>query len=237
MKKFFFATAVVASLLLCSCSGLKVTEQMQAGIDLYTKAVENTEGKTSGKVSVTSVIKDNAIEFKNSESLIEYEYTVKDGAVLFTRTDYIDGVKDCEYVSDGITVKKKTEQSSEWEDVTEDNKIYLSPETNPLSTLSFFRVDSKHRIRTDYMTDIVYNSAPDENGCQSVKFTLKDSTVTDVLSYNKVKGIVRNSAGHTREYFIDESGNIAKVVISTAQQVFNNGKEGSYTTDITVVCE
>lgn len=113
---------------------------------------------------------------------------------------------------------------------------FWSAQTNPLTTLSLFRVDSKYKVRTDYMTDIKYNSVPDENGYTSVEFTLKDSTVSDILDYNKARGIVRRSAGHTRTYYIDSSGYIAKIVVLTNQVVFNNGKEGSYNTEMTVVC-
>lgn len=232
-------TAIIVSatalLSFASCSGLKVTEQMQSGIDAYIGAVSMAESKTAGKVKVTSVTDDSAIEFKRTESVIEFDYTVEDGKVVYTRSDFIDGVKAAEYSCDGQQVMCR-ENGGDWADKTEESKDFLSPQTNPLTTLSLFRVDSKKRVRTEYMTDIKYDPAPDKDGYTSVEFTLKDSTVSDILGYNKVRGIVRNSAGHVRTYYIDSSGCIAKIVISTVQQVLNNGKEGYYTTEMTVLC-
>lgn len=230
-----FAVLIISSL--SSCFGLKLTDEMQQGIDAYLEAVSKSECRTEGKIKVTSVSDDTAIEFNSTESIIECEYKVKNNTVIYTRTDFLNGEKAAEYKCDGQKVMYREKDSDEWIDKTEENAAFISPETNPLTTLALFRVDSNKKVRTDYMTDIKYNSSPDENGYTSVEFTLKDSTVSDILKYNKVKGIVRSSAGHTRTYYIDSEGYISKIEVSTVQKILNNGKEGYYSTEMTVLCE
>ena len=236
-KTAMLIIAVLVILLLPSCSGIKLDDNMKAGIDSYISAVEKSEKRPAGNVTVVSTCEDNAIEFKNTESVIECSYEVRDGKVIYSRSDTLNDKLAGEYESDGTKVMYREAGSSEWVDKTEENKKFLSQETNPLTTLSLFRVDSKHKVNTDYITDIKYNSVPDENGLTSVEFTLKDSTVSDVLSYSKVKGIVRSSAGHVRTYYIDGDGYISRITVSTVQIIFNNGKEGSYRTDMTVTCK
>ena len=121
-----------------------------------------------------------------------------------------------------------------WIDETEDNKSYMSSGSNPLTSLSLFRIDSKLKIKTDYLTDIKQYESGDFT---VVEFTLKDSTVSVVLSYYKADGIVRKSAGHTRSYFIDSDGYISKIIISTTQKMYSNGEEGTYNTEMVVECK
>ena len=228
--------SVSVLILLSSCSSLKITEHMQEGIDVYTEAVTKSESREEGTVSVLSVVDDNAIEFKHTESLIECDYTVSEGKVNFSRTDYLNGEMTLQYQCDGNTVMCLDKKTNEWTDKTEENYSFISPQTNPLITLSLFRVDSNKKINTNHITDIQYNSTPDQDGNVTVQFTLKNSTITDIMGYNKVKGIVRNSAGHVRTYYIDSDGYISKIVISAVQKIYNNGKEGYYTTEMTVTC-
>ena len=236
-KILFLIIALIVIGLLSSCSKLKITEQMQQGIDAYTEAVSKSETKESGDVEIITVVDDNAIEFVHNESLIEYEYTVSDGKVNFIRSDYLNGQKILQYDCDGSTVSCLDLQTGEKTDKTQENSAYLSAQTNPLITLQLFRVDSNKKINTNQMTDIQYNPTPDKDGYTTVQFTLNDSTVTDILGYNKVKGIVRKSAGHTRTYYLDSQGYIAKIEIYSNQIIYNNGKEGSYTTEMTVNCK
>ena len=67
-----------------------------------------------------------------------------------------------------------------------------------------------------------------------ITFTLNDKSVSTVLSYTKAKGIVRESAGHTRSYYIDSEGNLCKIQIDAAQKIASNGETNDYTTSITV---
>lgn len=94
LKKVLSVMMMCAAIVsLSSCSDLKVTEQMQAGIDAYIAAVAKSEKRESGSVKVVSLSKDNAIEFKNTESVIECDFTVTDGKVSYTRSDYLNGEK------------------------------------------------------------------------------------------------------------------------------------------------
>ena len=49
--------------------------------------------RESGSVKVVSLSEDNAIEFKNTESVIECDFTVTEGKVSYTRSDYLNGEK------------------------------------------------------------------------------------------------------------------------------------------------
>lgn len=217
-----------------SCSSLKVTEEIQTAIDLYTEAVKKSENRQSGNINVVSVAEDSAIEFKTTESVINCDFTVSNGKVIYERTDTLNGVESAKYTCDGETVKSFNYDTEVWEDKTEQNANFIDASTNPLVTLYLFRVDSNYKIRTDYMTDI---KSYEEDGLTAVEFTLKDSTVSDVLQYYKADGIVRQSAGHTRTYYINGEGYIEKIVVSTVQLLYSNGKEGSYKTEMTVLCK
>lgn len=225
---------LVMLLCLCSCNSLKVTPEMQTAIDIYINAVKLSAAKTSGAVNVTSVLNDSAIEFKTSESVIDFTYKVEEGKVIYNRTDTLDGKEVAIYECDGTSVKVFDPDTGNWEDKTEQNKDFLSSATNPLISLSLFRVDNNFKVRTDYMTDIKSYS---EDGCSVIEFVLDDSTVTDILKYNKADGIVRQSAGHVRKYYISDDGYIEKIVVSTVQLLYSNGEEGVYSSEMTVTCK
>lgn len=221
-------------MLTCSCSDLKITEDMQKAIDVYTQAVAQSETRSEGKVVFNSVTDDKALEFKRTQTTVNFEYTVKDGKVSFTRTDLLDGTESAKYQSNGSTVEKFDYSNSTWIDATEENKDLLTASSNPFITLSLFRVDNKLRLRTDYLKDITMT---DENDVKVVTFTLKDSTVSDVLAFYKADGIVRESAGHTRKYYINSKGYIEKIIINTTQQIITNGTAGDYVTEMIVECK
>lgn len=133
---------------------------------------------------MTSVADDSAIEFKRTESVIEFDYTVEDGKVVYTRSDFIDGVKTAEYSCDGQQVMCR-ETAATGRIKRRKARIFSHRRQILLQRCPIFRVDSKKRVRTEYMTDIKYDPAPDKDGYTSVEFTLKDSTVSDILGYNK----------------------------------------------------
>ena len=221
-------------LFICGCSDLKITEDMQQAIDVYTQAVAQSETRSEGKVVFNSVTDDKALEFKRTQTTVNFEYTVKNGAVCFTRSDFLDGTESAKYRSDGSIVEKFDYSNSTWVDVTEENKDLLKASANPFITLSLFRVDNKLRLRTDYLKDITMT---DENGVKVITFTLKDKTVSDVLAFYKADGIVRESAGHTRKYYISSDGYIEKIIINTTQQIITNGTAGEYITEMVVECK
>lgn len=230
-KIFSLVLVIVLMFSLSSCNSFKITDEMQISVDKYISAVSSFSENTSGKLKVTTLIEDNAIEFKTTESVIEYEYTVNDDKVTFSRKDYIDGKESASFKADGETVLSFDYESQEWIDKTEENKSFLSVKNNPFITLSLFRIDNNYKVKANYLSDIAERK---EGEFTVVEFTLKDSTVSTVLGYNKVDGIVRNSAGHTRGYYLNSDGQLEKIVIVALQSVFNNGKEGSYKSTITV---
>lgn len=216
---------MILIVLLCGCSDLKITPEMQAGIDAYLEAVDRTVSRSAGKITVTTVTDDQAIDFTATKSVMEFDYRIVDGKVIFTRTDKKDGKLQARFESDGETVKLT--EGSFADDIDKSFASYLNAASNPLVTLSLFRVDSKNKIRTDMLSGIEYSDG------STVKFTLKNSAVNTVLGYNKAKGIVRNSKEQSFTYFLD-SGLISKIVLDSEQVVYSNGKEGSYKITITV---
>lgn len=238
MKKVYRLFALIFCLVvilsMSSCNSLKITEEMQAAIDMYISAVEKSMKRTEGEMTVTSKLDDSAVEFKTTESVIEYSFNVENEKVIYERVDKLNGQENAKYKCDGTKVEAYNFETQTWEDKTEANEAFLKVDTNPLVSLSLFRVDSNLKVRTDYMTDIKSYS---EDDFTVVEFTLDDSTVSDILQYSKADGIVRKSAGHTRSYYIDENGYISKIIVSTVQLFYSNGEEGVYTTEMTVLCK
>ncbi len=235
MKKFLaFIICITTVFFLCSCDNLKITNEMQIAIDLYKSAVEKSKQKSEGNISVTSVAVDSAIEFKTTKSEIDFIYTVDDNAVSFERSDRLNGKEIAKYKCNGTEVFSYNYETSNWDEKTEQNKEFMSASENPFITLSLFRVDTNGKMRMDYMENIRNYK---EGEYTVVEFTLDDSTVSNVLQYYKADGIVRKSAGHTRTYYIDSDGYIAKIVVATVQLMYTNGEEGSYSTEMTVICK
>ena len=234
IKALLLVLCLAISLLLSGCSSLEITDEMRDAIELYKQAVSATEQKTNGLVKFESVTDDNALEFKKTSTSVEFSFEVINDSVKFDRTDYTDGVEVAKYTSDGISVKSYDSSSDSWVDVTETHSDFIKPQSNPCITLSLFRIDNKLRIREDYLSDIKSFKEGDNT---VVEFTLKDKTVSDVFDFYKADGIVRESAGHTRAYYINEQGLVEKIIIKTAQEVISNGKSGSYKTEMTVLCK
>jgi len=230
-KLLLFLLIAICLISMSSCSGLKITPEIQATIDKYISAVSSFAENESGTVKITTVQEDKAIEFKTTESVIDYNYTVADQKVSFERKDYLDGKENASYKCDGNSVLMYDYSAEDWVDKTKENSVFLSSKNNPITTLSLFRVDSKYKVKAKNFTEITEST---EGDYTVIKFSLDDSTVSTVLSYNKADGIVRTSAGHTRSYYLDSDGNIKKIVIEALQNVVNNGNEGSYKSAITV---
>lgn len=233
-KILVFAVLIALVFSACGCSDLKITDEMQKAIDIYIDAVSKTELKKSGKVTVTSILEDSAIEFKTTEAVIEFDFEIVDDKVLFERIDYVDKKESSKYKSDGNVIESFDFVTNTWQDKTEENKQFLTATSNPFTSLSLFRIDNKHKIQTSYLKDI---KSYEENGSTVVEFILKDSTVSDVLGFYKADGIVRESDGNSRKYYIDSNGLISKIVIFSSQNIISDGKSGVYKTEITVICK
>ena len=234
IKLIFVSFCTILLLIISGCSSLEITDEMRSAMDLYKQAVSLTEQKNTGTVKFESITDDNALEFKKTSTSVHFNFEVVDGTVKFDRTDYTDGSEVAKYVSDGTSVKSYDYNADVWNDVTELHSDFLKPQSNPFITLNLFRIDNKLRIREDYLTDIKTYT---ENELTVVEFKLKDKTVSDVFDFYKADGIVRESAGHTRSYYINDLGIIEKVIIKTSQEVISNGVSGNYDTLMTVICE
>lgn len=232
MKNKTILLFIICCLFLCaSCSSFKFSPETEVYRDEYLTAVEKATKYDHGEIKVTTVSVDDVIEFKTTESIINYNYTVKNGNVSFVREDYVNGTLNSKIESDGESVKQFDLTSEEWIEKTEENALFLSADKNPFTTLSLFRVDNNKKIKTSYLSEI--NKKKDGEST-IIEFVLNDKAVSTVLGYTKADGIVRNSAGHTRSYYISSDGDITKIVIESYQDVLNNGKEGKYTSIMTV---
>ena len=232
MKNRFCFVLIVCCLLLCtSCSSFKFSPETEAYRDEYLEAVEKAENAASGEITVSSLLVDEAIEFKTTESRIDFKYTVENKKVLFEREDYLDGELSAKYKSDGKIVESFDLSSEKWVDKTEENAVFLSADKNPLTTLSLFRVDNNNKVKTSYLSDVKKRT---EGEYSVIEFVLNDKSVSTVLGYTKADGIVRNSAGHVRSYYINSDGELCRIVIKALQDVINNGKQGKYDSTMTV---
>lgn len=232
-SKIILVIIVVISLFsLSSCSDLKITDEMQVAIDEYIAAIKKSQTRIDGEVFVSSIADDQAIEFKTTKSTIDCSYSSKDGKVTFERTDTLDGRENAKYSCDGTIVNSYNYETEAWEDKTSENKDFLSVDTNPFITMTLFRVDSKYKIDTGHLSNILSYT---EDEFRVVEFVLKNSSISEVMSYNKADGIVRESTGNSRKYYIDKDGYIAKIEITTVQTMRSNGKEGTYTTEMIVL--
>ena len=231
-KVMVFVVSLVCLLACSSCSGLKLTPEMEESIDMYTDAVSSAEKAKGGRISVVSVIDDDAIEFKTTETTIDFEYSVEGDKVIFERFDTLNGEKTAKYKCDGNKIEVYDFDKEKWSDTTDQNKEYLDVKKNPLTSLTLFRVDSNKKVDTNLLTDIKRFT---EDEYTVIEFTLKDESVSSVMSYTKADGIVRESAGHTRSYYLDEKGELVKINIEAVQDIITNGTSNKYTTKMTVL--
>ena len=222
------------SLLFSSCSGLKLTPEMEESIEIYKEAVSKALKAKKGSIRVVSYIDDDAIEFKTTETTIDFSYVVSGNKVKFDRNDSLNGEDAEVYRCDGKKIEVYDREEDKWFDDTEKNKDYLDAKKNPLVTLTLFRVDNDLKINTSHLSDIKRSRDGDYT---VITFTLNDKSVSTVLSYTKAKGIVRESAGHTRSYYIDKDNNLCKIKIDAVQKISSNGKVNNYTSSITVDIE
>lgn len=216
---------------LCSCSGLEVTPEIEEYIILYKTAVENTVTNKSASVKVKSVTKDNAIEFTTNTSVIEFVFKIENDKVLFDRNDYLNDELSATYTCDGNTVLVKNSGDTKFSDVTEQNEVFLYADKNPFVTLSLFRVDNEGKINNSVLKDVKKYT---EGEYTVVEFALSDKAVSTILGYTKADGVVRESAGNTRKYYIDSNSKICKIQIDSNQKIISNGVEGEYITSMTV---
>ena len=232
VKSFaIFFLILCTCFVLSSCTGLKLTPDMKESIDIYKEAISKAQKEKSGTIEVVSYIDDDAIEFKTTETTIVFDYNISGNKVQFERKDSLNGEETEIYKCDGKKIEVFDREKDKWIDDTKKNKDYLSSKTNPFVTLSLFRVDNNLKVDSSHLSNITRHQ---EGDYTVITFTLNDKSVSTVLSYTKAKGIVRESAGHTRSYYIDSEGNLCKIQIDAAQKIASNGETNDYTTSITV---
>lgn len=232
MKKIIAMFMCAALLLgLCSCNTFQDTPETDAAFDAYEAAIRQSIEHKKGSMTVLTENKDT-IEDTESLGVIEYSYTTdENNKVSFERNDYTNGELVASYYGDGTAAYQMDLTTEEWVDVTEDSAAMLDHEDNYMNSLSLFRIDNKFRYSKHFYESVTMEEAEGE---KVITFTLKNSAVTKMLSYSDEREIKRNMSSQHRTYYVNEAGNVYKIVIDTVQEVVYKGAEGTLTNVITV---
>lgn len=233
MKKII-STILIGLLLLglTGCSTFEDTPETDAAFAAYEAAVLQTVGHKSGVISVVTKNKDTAVENKETLGVIDYTFsTDEQSKVTFERNDYTDGVPVASYKGDGKAAYQLDMETEKWVDVTEESAAMLTHETNYMNTLSLFRIDNGFRYSKQFLESVEMEEG---GGEKVITFTLKNDAITGMLEYSDVRGIKRQMASQTRAYYVNEAGDIYKIVIDTVQNVKYEGRTGMLSTNITV---
>ncbi len=232
MKKILaLLMAAVLLLGLCACSSFKDTPETKAAFDAYEAAIKQSIAHRSG---IITVVTKNTDTIEETESLGVIEYTFKtneENKVSFERNDYTDGEPVASYYGDGKAAFQMDMAAGEWVDVTEESASMLEHDKNYMNTLSLFRIDNNFRYSKQFFESVTMKEAEGE---KVITFTLKNSEVTKMLSYTDEREIQRTMSGQYRSYYVNEAGDVYKIVIDTVQDVVYKGKEGKLTSVITV---
>lgn len=233
MKKCSAALLITALLLsLCSCSTFKDTPETDAAFAAYEEAVRQTVAHKRGSITVVTETKDTVLENTESLGVIEYSFvTDENSRVSFERNDYTNGELVASYYGDGAAAYQMDLSSGEWTDVTETSGEMLSHDTNYMNTLSLFRIDHNFRYSKHFYESVAMEEAQGE---RVITFTLKGSAVTDMLSYSDERGIRRNMSSQYRSYYVNEAGDLYKIVVDTLQDITYKGSSGTLSNVITV---
>jgi len=232
MRKGLYVLLMIALLLgLCSCNTFKDTPETDAAFAAYEAAVRQTIAHKKGSMTVETKNKDS-IENKETLGVIDYDFTTdEEGKVSFERKDYTDGMLMASYYGDGVKAYQMDLETDKWVDVTEDSKDMLTHETNYMNTLSLFRIDNNFRYSKHFYESLTMT---EEGGKKVITFTLKSSSVTKMFEFSDETGIRRNMASQTRTYYVDETGDIEKIVIDTMQDILYKGTQGTLSNVITI---
>jgi hypothetical protein len=229
------AVAAMLLLSLCGCSTFEDTPETEAAFAAYEAAVLQTVEHKQGKITVVTENKDTAIENKETLGVIEYTFSTDEAnKVTFERNDYTDGLHVASYKADGESIWQMDMESETWSDVTEESAAMLNHDTNYMNTLSLFRIDNGFRYSKQFFESV---TLAQEGGEKVVTFTLKNKAITDMLEFSDVRGIKRKMSSQTRSFYINEKGDIYKIVLDTVQDIKYQGKEGMLSTKITVTTE
>ena len=236
MKRFICLSVIVIILLsFGGCSTFEDTPETDAAFAAYEAAVLQSIGHKKGAVTVLTENKDTAVENKETVGVIEYSFSTDDqDRVTFERNDYTNGEPVAAYKADGEKAYQMDLASGEWKDVTESSSTLLNHQTNYMNTLSLFRIDNNFRYSKHFLESVTMEEAAGE---KIIVFTLKNDKVTDMLEFSDQRKIKREMSSQTRSYYIDEKGDIQKIVIDTLQNVTYKGKSGTLSSKITVTTQ
>ncbi len=236
MKRFICLSVIVIILLsFGGCSTFEDTPETDAAFAAYEAAVLQSIGHKKGAVTVLTENKDTAVENKETVGVIEYSFSTDDqDRVTFERNDYTNGEPVAAYKADGEKAYQMDMASGEWKDVTESSSTLLNHQTNYMNTLSLFRIDNNFRYSKHFLESVTMEEAAGE---KIIVFTLKNDKVTDMLEFSDQRKIKREMSSQTRSYYIDEKGDIQKIVIDTLQNVTYKGKSGTLSSKITVTTQ
>ncbi|MBQ8893294.1 MAG: hypothetical protein IJ043_02670 [Clostridia bacterium] len=232
MKKIIAFLLLGALLLgLCGCNTFEDTPETDAAFAAYEAAISQTIAHKKGAMTVVTENKDT-VENTESVGVIEYHYTTdEENKVTFEREDYTNGEPVASYYGDGKAAYQMDQSTGEWVDVTEESEGMLNHDENYMNTLSLFRIDNNFRYSKHFYESVTMEEA---GGEKVITFTLKDSAVTKMFSYSDEREIRRTMAGQYRSYYINEAGDVYKIVIDTTQEVVYKGTEGTLSNVITV---
>ncbi len=237
MMKRIVCLSIISMILLsfAGCSTFEDTPETDAAFAAYEAAVLQSIEHKKGSVTVLTENNDTAIENKETVGVIEYSFTTdEEDRVTFERNDYTNGEPVAAYKADGKKAYQMDLQSGEWQDVTEDSVALLNHRTNYMNTLSLFRIDNNFKYSKHFLESVTMEEAAGE---KVIVFTLKNDKVTDMLDFSDQRKIKREMSSQTRSYYINENGDIQKIVINTFQNVTYEGKSGTLSSKITVTTQ
>lgn len=217
------------------CNTFEDTPETDAAFAAYESAILQSMDHKKGSITVLTENEDTAVENKETVGVIEYSFSVdEEDRVTFERNDYTNGEPVAAYKADGEKAYQMDLASGEWQDVSESSIALLNRRTNYMNTLSLFRIDNNFKYSKHFLESVTMEEAAGE---KVVVFTLKNDKVTDMLEFSDQRKIKREMSSQTRSYYINEKGDIQKIVIDTLQNVTYKGKSGTLSSKITVTTQ
>ena len=220
---------------LSSCSllddGFEDTPETDAAFAAYEAAIKASIAHDRGTIKIKTENVDT-IEKTETVGTIDYSYTTDaDGRVSFERTDHTDGKLVASYYGDGEKAFQMDMDTNEWVDMTEGLSSFLDAETNTMNNLALFRIDNEFEYSKRFYESIELEKAEGE---QVITVVMKNSEITEMMSYTDEREIQREMASQTRTYYIDGNGSVYKIVVDSVQNLTYKGEEGILSSLMTV---
>ncbi len=235
MKKILvFLTLTLLTSSLCGCNlfvNFEDTPETDAAFAAYEAAIKQSIAHDSGEILITTKNTDS-IEGTETNGTIDYTYSIdEEGRVSFERVDYTNGEKVASYYGDGQSAYELDMETGKWLDATEALKPFLDRDQNTMNTLALFRIDSNFKYNKRFYESI---KRTESDGDQVITVELKSSEITDMMSYSDEREIQREMASQTRSYYVNQSGDIYKIVVDSVQNVLYKGDPGVLSSVMTV---